>query len=138
VARVVANAVLYIGTLFSLVLLLSGHNEPGGGFIAGTMTASVFAVLYVIFGKGYVESRFRIDYTLIAALGLVVAVGIALLPLALGLPVLSSIVLWDLDVPLLGSLKLVSAVVFDIGVYLTVVGAILAIFRIISGAEMHE
>lgn len=128
VARVISNAVLYIGILFSLTLLLAGHNEPGGGFVAGAMTASVFALLYLVFGKGFVEARFRVDYRSVATAGLLVIVFFALLPLALGEPLLSSLLV-RADLPLLGDVEFATAVGFDVGIYLAVVGAIMTILR---------
>lgn len=134
VARVITATVLYVGILFSISLFLAGHTGPGGGFIAGAMTASAFTLLYVVFGREYVEARFRIRFRSIAALGLAIAVFFFLLPLAFGLPLLSSII-WTIDVPLLGEVKLVSAVGFDLGIYLAVVGAILTIVRRSAGGE---
>ncbi len=134
VARVIANAVLYIGILFSLTLLLAGHNEPGGGFVAGAMTASVFAMLYLVFGKDFVESRFDTDYRTLAAVGLFITVFFALMPMAFGKPVLTSI-LFTVDLPLLGHVEAASAVGFDFGIYLVVVGSILTILRRSAGGE---
>ncbi|MFQ6013775.1 MAG: MnhB domain-containing protein [Thermoplasmata archaeon] len=134
VARVITATVLYVGILFSLSLFLAGHNRPGGGFIAGAMTASAFALLYVVYGRKYVETRFRIHFRSISALGLAIAVLFLLLPLAFGLPLLSSII-WTLQLPLLGEVRLVSAVGFDFGIYLVVVGAILSIVRRSAGGE---
>ncbi|MDX1534190.1 MAG: MnhB domain-containing protein [Thermoplasmata archaeon] len=128
VARVITATVLYVGILFSISLFLAGHNSPGGGFIAGAMTASAFALLYLVFGREYVETRFRVRFRSIAALGLAIAVFFLVLPLAFGLPLLSSLI-WTIQLPLLGEIKLVSAVGFDLGIYLAVVGAILTIVR---------
>ncbi|MEE9600096.1 MAG: MnhB domain-containing protein, partial [Thermoplasmata archaeon] len=128
------NAVLYIGILFSLTLLLAGHNEPGGGFVAGAMTASVFALLYLVFGKDYVESRFQTDYRTLAVSGFLITIFFALMPLVLGEPVLSSI-LFSFDLPRIGRVELASAVGFDFGIYLVVVGSILTILRWSAGGE---
>lgn len=134
VARTITTTVVYLGVLFALTLLLAGHNEPGGGFVAGAMTAGMFALLYVVFGREWVEARFRPDYRLVAAVGLLVAVAFALLPLALGQAFLQSSLL-SLEVPFLGEVKLSTAVGFDVGVYLAVVGAILSILRRSAGGE---
>lgn len=130
----ITNAVLYIGILFSLTLLLAGHNEPGGGFVAGAMTASVFALLYLVFGKDYVESRFQTDYRTLAVSGFLITIFFALMPLVLGEPVLSSIQ-FSFDLPQLGRVELASAVGFDFGIYLVVVGSILTILRWSAGGE---
>lgn len=137
VARVVAKAVLYIGTLFSVTLLFAGHFEPGGGFIGGVMAASIFAMYYIIFGKSYVESRFKIDYLLIATIGLLISSSVAIMPVLIGRPILTNI-LFEFDIPFLGEVKIASSTVFDIGVYFTVVGVILSIFKSASGSEVHE
>lgn len=134
VARVITTTVLYVGILFSLSLFLAGHTNPGGGFIAGAMTASAFALLYIVFGREYVETRFRVRFRSIAALGLAVALFFFLLPLAFGLPLLTSLI-WTIQVPILGPVKLVSAVGFDFGIYLAVLGAILTIVRRSAGGE---
>jgi multisubunit Na+/H+ antiporter MnhB subunit len=134
VPRVITTTVLYVGILFSISLFLAGHNSPGGGFVAGAMTASAFTLLYVVFGREYVETRFRIRFRSITALGLAIAVFFLLLPLAFGLPLLSSLI-WTIELPLLGEVKLVSAVGFDVGIYLVVVGAILTIVRRSAGGE---
>ncbi len=134
VPRVITTTVLYVGILFSISLFLAGHNSPGGGFIAGAMTASAFALLYVVFGREYVETRFRVRFRSITALGLAIAVFFLLLPLAFDLPLLSSLI-WTIQIPLLGEVKLVSAVGFDVGIYLVVVGAILTIVRHSAGGE---
>ncbi len=130
----ITNAVLYIGILFSLTLLLAGHNEPGGGFVAGAMTASVFALLYLVFGKDYVESRFQTDYRTLAVSGFLITIFFALMPLVLGEPVLSSIQ-FSFDLPWMGRVELASAVGFDFGIYLVVVGSILTILRWSAGGE---
>ncbi|MEM1948076.1 MAG: MnhB domain-containing protein [Candidatus Caldarchaeum sp.] len=137
VARVVAKAVLYIGTLFSVTLLFAGHFEPGGGFIGGVMAASILAMFYIIFGKSYVESHFRIDYLLIATIGLLISSSVAVMPAFLGRPILTNI-LFEFEAPLLGEVKIASSTVFDIGVYFTVVGVIMSIFKSASGSEVHE
>ncbi len=132
VARVTTGVVLYVGILFSLTLWISGHDEPGGGFIAGAMTASVFALLYLVFGKQYVEERFGTDYRSIAAAGILLTVLFALLPMAYGRPVLSNLIL-DVNIPLVGNVILTSATGFDFGIYLAVVGSILTILRRSAG-----
>lgn len=128
VARVVTTAVLYLGILFSLNLWLTGHNVPGGGFVAGAMTGSVFALLYLVFGKAYVETHFQTDYRTIASAGILLVVLFALLPLAFDLPLLTNLIL-HLDLPLVGPVEVTSATGFDFGIYLAVVGAILTILR---------
>lgn len=134
VARTVVTMVLYLGILFSLTLLLAGHNEPGGGFVAGAMTASVLTLLYVVFGREYVRVRLRVDYRAVAAFGLLLALFFALLPVLLGGAVLDSLV-FPFSLPLLGNLKVATATGFDVGIYFVVVGSILTILERASRGE---
>ena len=101
------------------------------------MGASVIAMLYIIFGKSYVESAFRYDYLLIASVGLFISSAVAVVPVFLGKPVLTN-VLMEFSAPLMGEFKLASSTLFDVGVYLTVVGVLLSILKSASGSEVHE
>jgi multicomponent K+:H+ antiporter subunit A len=103
-------------------VFLRGHNAPGGGFVAGLITAAALVMQYMAHGFGTTASQLRLDYARLAGAGLLVAgatgvgAGLAGKPFltgAHGHPV----------VPLLGELPLASAGLFDLGVYLTVVGA---------------
>ena len=114
--------------VFSLFLLAAGHNQPGGGF-AGGLVAGV-AVLLAWAGGG-IELVRRIVPLRSSALmgsGLLVATLTALAPLMLDLSFLESGYV-EVAVPLIGDVKLVSAVLFDIGVYLLVVGMSLGLVR---------
>jgi multicomponent Na+:H+ antiporter subunit A len=114
--------------VFSLFLLAAGHNQPGGGF-AGGLVAGV-AVLLAWAGGG-IELVRRIVPLRSSALmgaGLMLATLTALAPLMLDLGFLESGYV-EVGVPLIGDVKLVSAVLFDIGVYLLVIGMSLGLVR---------
>jgi multicomponent Na+:H+ antiporter subunit A len=130
------SLVLEVATrmIFPLIMVLSayfffaGHNHPGGGF-AGGLTAGLALVLRYLAG-----GRYELGETLPLDAGKVLGVGLALSActaagsLFLGAPVLSSAVL-QFDIPVLGHVKLVTALFFDLGVYLIVVGLVLDVLR---------
>ncbi|MGK2865400.1 MAG: Na+/H+ antiporter subunit A [Mycobacterium sp.] len=130
------SLVLEVATriIFPLIMVLSaylfftGHNTPGGGF-AGGLTAGLALVLrYLAGGRYELGETLPLDAGKVLGAGLALAAGTAVTSLLLGAPVLSSAVL-HLDVPVLGDIKLVTALFFDLGVYLIVVGLVLDILR---------
>ncbi|MFB6271664.1 MAG: Na+/H+ antiporter subunit B [Salinibacter sp.] len=124
ILRVAARVLVPLLLLFSLFMLLRGHNLPGGGFVGGLVAASAF-VLYVL-TAGVYESRrvLRVEAHTLLGAGLACAYGAGVLALVMGEPFLTS--LWvHLHLPVLGDLHLGSTLVFDIGVMLVVIGTVL-------------
>ena len=113
--------------LFSIYMLLRGHNEPGGGFIAGLIAAIGFA-LYA-FGHGPEAARraLRIEPQVIAVLGLSLAFVAGLLPALIGEAPFTGQWWFLAATPESKGLPLSSVLLFDIGVYLAVVGAVLTL-----------
>ena len=122
--RVIFHAVL----VASVWLLFAGHNQPGGGFVGGLMAGAAVAMHYVAGGIDEVRriSRFR-PWTILGT-GLLIAGATASAPLLVGDRVLES-ALFTWHAPLLGTVKTTSALPFDVGVYLLVVGLILMVFE---------
>ena len=114
--------------VLSIYFFFSGHNAPGGGF-AGGLTAGLALVLrYLAGGRYELGEAVPIDAGKILGLGLALAAGTALVSLFLGAPALSSAV-FEFTLPLIGHVKLVTALFFDLGVYLIVVGLVLDVLR---------
>ena len=114
--------------VLSVYFFFSGHNAPGGGF-AGGLTAGLALVLrYLAGGRYELGEAVPIDAGKILGAGLVFAVGTAISSMFLGAPALSSATL-ELTLPVLGDIKLVTALFFDLGVYLIVVGLVLDVLR---------
>ena len=142
IARTVTRLAVPIIMLTAVALLLQGHNLPGGGFIGGVLTATAFALLYVVFGLDFMRSellsRTGVEmaerYRWLFSLGLALAVGSGLAPLLFGVPFLTQAVAFVEGVPLYGTLEVASAFAFDLGVYFTVVGALLTVLTVV-GAE---
>ena len=142
------SLVLEVATrmIFPLIMVLSayfffaGHNTPGGGF-AGGLTAGLALVLrYLAGGRYELGETLPLDAGKILGTGLALSAGTAVASLLLGAPVLSSAVL-QFDIPVLGHIKLVTALFFDLGVYLIVVGLVLDVLRSLGArvdVEMAE
>jgi len=114
--------------LGSLWLLLAGHNQPGGGFVGGIVAGAAVATRYVAGGIDEVRSISPVRPWTVLGAGLLVAAVTATIPIVLGHDVLEAAsAQWDL--PVIGRGKTTSALAFDIGVYLIVLGLVLMIFE---------
>lgn len=108
--------------LFSVFTMLRGHNEPGGGFVGGLVAAAAFALYTLAFGVPRARRALGIDPRNLIGIGLLIAVSSGLASLFTGQPFLTA--LWgDQAVPLLG--KPGTPLLFDAGVYVTVIGVAL-------------
>lgn len=130
--EIVTRLLFHTVIVFSVYLILSGHNAPGGGFAAGLMTGLALMVRYLAAGRYELDDAAPIDAGLVLGLGLATATGSALAPLAFGGQVLQSAIV-ELSVPLAGTIHLVTSVFFDLGVYLVVVGLMLDVLRSLGG-----
>ncbi len=130
--RLVFHTVLVLG----LYLLFAGHNQPGGGFVAGLVCGTAFVLRYVARGRAEIRAAVPVDPAVPLGLGLVLSALTAAAPWLLGKDVLRSGT-HTLTAPLLGDVKLTSALAFDTGVFLVVVGVVLALLRTL-GAEAER
>jgi multicomponent Na+:H+ antiporter subunit B len=117
--RTMAPAIAIAMILFSILVLLRGHNAPGGGFIAGLIAAAAIAIYAMAFGVGAARRRLRINPLAVSGAGACIAALSGLPSLVIEAPFLTG--LW-LPGDLFGTPGL-----FDIGVYLTVLGAVSSI-----------
>ncbi|WP_445426138.1 monovalent cation/H+ antiporter subunit A [Alishewanella sp. HL-SH06] len=122
----VSQSLLPLALMVSVYIFFRGHNLPGGGFIAGLITSVALILQYIAHGVDWVKSRMDIEYQRVIAIGLLIALVTGVASFAFGRPFLTS---WFdyFHLPILGELELASAIAFDLGVYLTVVGATLLI-----------
>jgi len=142
IARTVARVAVPLVFLVAVSLTLRGHNLPGGGFIGGVMTAIAVVLLYVVFDLEFVRTRLvpggRTGVTrTMFAVGLGVALVSGLVPVAFGDGFLTQgyvILPEPLPGPFFHEFEVASALAFDVGVFLVVVGGLLTIVREV-GAE---
>jgi len=126
IPAVLVRLLLPMAGLVAIFLLLRGHDAPGGGFVGGLVMATAFITQYMVGGAMWVEWRMRVHPQYWVALGLVSAGGAGLLAWAFGRPFLKSLA-FDLHLPLVGEVHLASVLLFDLGVYLVVVGSTMLI-----------
>jgi multicomponent Na+:H+ antiporter subunit A len=126
--EVVTRLMFHTIVVFSLFLLFSGHNNPGGGFAAGLVAGLALMVRYLAGGRYELDEAAPIEAGALLGMGLFIATGSGLAPLLFGGAVLQSAIL-DLHLPLLGDVHLVTSLGFDAGVYVVVVGLVLDLLR---------
>lgn len=126
--EVVTRLMFHAIILLSVYLLLAGHNSPGGGFAGGLLAGLALVLRYLAGGRYELEAAVRFSAGALMGWGLAVACFTGVLPLFAGGQAFQSFII-DLDLPVLGEHHLVSSVLFDVGVYLVVIGLILDILR---------
>lgn len=134
---VAARILLPFALLVSVYIFLRGHNLPGGGFIAGLVTSVALVMQYMAGGLVATSEKLRMNFPKIIGSGVLVAgftglgsfvFGSAFLTSAFGHPI----------IPFIGEVPLASAASFDLGVFLTVVGATMLTISALSGASRRE
>jgi multicomponent K+:H+ antiporter subunit A len=126
VPTVLVQLMLPVSGVVASFFFLRGHNAPGGGFVAGLVMAVGFLLQYVVSGTDWVEDHVRLSPRILLGAGLLLVLATAASPLLVHYPVLTSHT-FVLHVPLLGEVHLGSAMLFDLGVFSLVLGAILLI-----------
>jgi multicomponent Na+:H+ antiporter subunit A len=130
------SLVLEVATrlIFPLIMVLSvyffftGHNTPGGGFAGGLTAGLALALRYLAGGRYELGETLPLDAGKVLGAGLTLSAGTAVASLLVGAPVLSS-AFFHIDVPVIGTVKVVTSLFFDAGVYLIVVGLVLDVLR---------
>lgn len=121
VLDVLVDLVIRTALVFSVFLLFSGHNAPGGGFIAGLVAGIALVLRFVAGGREAVERAMGLPPGGLLGTGLAIALVTGVAGWAWGDAFLES-TKWEVEVPVLGVVKATSALPFDIGVYIVVLG----------------
>lgn len=121
-----SQVILPLALMVSVYIFLRGHNLPGGGFIAGLITSVAIILQYISSGVQWTSARWHVDYHHLAGIGVIIAGLTGLGSLVFDYPFLTSTYEY-FAIPLVGKVELATALLFDLGVYLTVVGATLLI-----------
>jgi multicomponent Na+:H+ antiporter subunit B len=120
-----ARYLLPLLLLFSIFVFARGHNEPGGGFVGGLVAAAAFALYSMAYTPAQARRLLSVDPRLLISLGLLIALVSGLISLVAGLPFMSGI--WGHTyLPVIGAPG--TPILFDLGVYLSVIGVMLTIF----------
>ncbi|GGH65996.1 monovalent cation/H+ antiporter subunit A [Comamonas phosphati] len=131
VPAVLVRLLLPFSTLVAAYIFMRGHNQPGGGFVAGLVFSVALLMQYIISGTQWVEAHLPLFPRRWIATGLLFALGTGLASIAAGYPFLTSHS-FDLVLPLVGHVHIASATFFDIGVFALVVGSTLLILTAIA------
>ncbi|MFC6824209.1 MnhB domain-containing protein [Halopelagius fulvigenes] len=148
IMRTTARMTVPIVLVLSIWLFLQGHNLPGGGFIGGVLTTTAFVLIYVAYDLDYLESgvldrevdpgtsifehRTVTAYRRTLLSGLAVVLGSGVAGMLVGDPFLTQTYVHLEHIPIYHEVELASALVFDLGVYLVVVGSLLTITSVVS------
>lgn len=130
--RVVFHSILVVSVFF----LFSGHNQPGGGFAGGLLAGIALVLRYLAGGRYELGAAIPLHPGHLMGTGLAIAGFSAVIPIACGGTILQTTKI-DMTLPVFGEIHLATAVFFDIGVYLVVIGLILDILRSL-GAEIDR
>ncbi|MGG3624869.1 Na(+)/H(+) antiporter subunit B [Bacillus gobiensis] len=134
ILQTITKVTSFIILLFSFHLFLAGHNNPGGGFIGGLMTSSAIVLLLLAYDLKTVRQALPINFIYVAAAGLLIAILTGVGSFVFNVPFLSHSFGY-FQLPILGKTELATAVLFDIGVYLVVVGITMTIIQTIGEKE---
>ncbi|MBB4933088.1 multisubunit Na+/H+ antiporter MnhB subunit [Lipingzhangella halophila] len=121
--------------VFSVFLLVSGHDQPGGGFVGGLVASLAYVLRYVAGGRRELAAGMPMRPDALLALGMLIASGTAVAPLLFGHSVLESASL-TVALPVFGKVKFASILIFETGVFLIVVGLVLSVVSAL-GARME-
>lgn len=122
IMQVLMRILLPIMLLVAVYIFLRGHNLPGGGFVAGLIASVALIVQYLANGIGWASKRLLIDKHFLIGSGVLIAGATGVVSMLIGFPFLTSAFIY-LDWPIVGEFEVASAIAFDLGVFLVVVGA---------------
>ncbi len=131
ILQTAAKVLVFIIMTFSIYILFAGHHNPGGGFIGGLITASALMLLYIAFDAETIQAIIPVDFKIIGAIGVLMALLTGISAVVVDSAFLTQVYKY-VDLPLLGKTGIGTALVFDLGVYLAVVGTTMTIIRSIS------
>ena len=134
--EVVTRLIFHSMIVFSIYLLLAGHNLPGGGFAGGLTAGLALTIRYLAGGRFELREATPVSAGALLGIGLATAAASGVAPLLLGGQVFQSAII-ELWLPVFGDIKFVTSTIFDIGVYIVVVGLALDVLRSL-GAEIDE
>ncbi|MDR2127757.1 MAG: monovalent cation/H+ antiporter subunit A [Burkholderiaceae bacterium] len=137
VPAVLARLLLPIAAMVAVYLFLRGHNQPGGGFVAGLVVSIAFLIQYIVAGARWVEAHLRLDVMRWTGAGLVIAALTGMGSWWFGYPFMTTHTV-HVTLPLLGRLHLASALFFDLGVFAVVVGSTLLILTAMAHQSVRS
>jgi len=134
--EVIVRILFHTIIVVSIYLLFAGHNGPGGGFAGGLVAGMALVMRYIAGGRWELGAAAPTDAGRLLGTGLILAVGTAVVPLFFNAAPLTS-TFWEWEIPGIGHMEFVTSTIFDVGVYLVVIGLVLDVLRSL-GAEVDK
>lgn len=132
ILQTATKVVFFIIFLFSVHIFFAGHFAPGGGFVGGLLTTAAIVLLLLAFDLKTVQKALPFDFKIVVAIGLLLALGTAAGSILFDVPFFTH-AFGDFNLPLFGVSSLHTAMIFDAGVYLVVVGSTITMIQAIGG-----
>lgn len=137
--RTAVKLIFPLVLIFSAYIAIKGHNEPGGGFVGGLMAAVAFLLYRMTHGRGALVRLMPFHPRVLVFLGLLIALATAVVPMFFGWPFLTTKVIDELPIGFGQSIHFASAVFFDAGVLMVVVGVSVGMIqRLHEEIDAHE
>src|SRR5699024_2868187 len=134
ILRSTTSLISFILLGFAIYLLFAGHNSPEGGFVGGLIKSAAFLLMYIYFVQSTINKILSINFINIVPTGLIIALLTGLGSLLFNKPFLTQ-TFGHVNFPLFGEFELATAMLFDLGVYLTVLGTTMTIILTISSDQ---
>lgn len=134
IMQTAAKVLVFLILTYAIYILFAGHHNPGGGFVGGLATASGMVLLYLTFDAKTVRQIIPVNFRFVGAIGVLLAVLTGAVPALMGKAFLTHQAA-HVTLPVFGETLLATAVLFDIGVFLAVIGTAMTIITSISEDE---
>ncbi|CAD7360567.1 monovalent cation/H+ antiporter subunit B [Staphylococcus schleiferi] len=134
VLKTVTRVVVFIILTFGFYLFFAGHNNPGGGFIAGLVLSSAFILMFLAFDVKKVLEALPIDFRKLMIIGALLSLATATVPVFFGKNILYQGD-WHVIFPYFGEVHLSSVTLFEAGIALVVVGVVVTTILSLSGGR---
>lgn len=134
ILQTTATIVSFLIFLFAIHSFFAGHYAPGGGFVGGLLAASAIVLLLLAYDLKTITQALPINYVYVIATGLLFSLGTAATSILFDVPFFTHKYVY-INFPLLGEQSLHSAMAFDLGVFLVVVGVTMTIIQSIGGDD---
>ncbi|MCS4486502.1 monovalent cation/H+ antiporter subunit B [Staphylococcus americanisciuri] len=134
VLKTVTRVVMFIILTFGFYLFFAGHNNPGGGFIAGLVISSAFILMFLAYDVGKVLEALPIDFRQLMLIGALFSLGTAVAPVFFDKNILYQTD-WYVAFPYFGEVHLSTITLFEFGILLVVVGVVVTTILSLSGGR---
>jgi len=132
VLQTITKVIVFLILLYAVDLFFAGHYTPGGGFIGGLMASGAIVLLLIAYDLKLVKKIFPVNFIYVTATGLLISTLTGMIAVLKNKPYLSHFFTKNAHLPLIGTTTLHTAALFDLGVFLVVVGVTMTIIQTIG------